>query len=48
MSIPKYVSSFLIGAALGAGVGLMLAPMPGRKMQKKVGDLKVALHRIAS
>lgn len=37
--IPKYVSSFLIGAAFGAGVALLFAPMPGRKIQKKVTNL---------
>ena len=37
--IPKYVSSFLIGAVVGAGLALLFAPMPGRKMQKKVTNL---------
>jgi gas vesicle protein len=55
----KYVSSFLAGFAVGAGVALMFAPMTGRKMQRKVAsitdrvidkvdDLKVALYRVAS
>lgn len=59
MSVPKYVSSFLIGFAVGAGVALMLAPMPGKKMQRKVADitdrvidkvddLKIAARRFAS
>lgn len=59
MSLPKYVSSFLIGAAVGAGLALLLAPMPGKKMQRKVADitdrvidkvddLKVAARRVAS
>ena len=58
MKVSKYVSSFLVGLAVGAGVGLMIAPMPG-KMQRnvaditgrvidKVDDLKVAVHRVAS
>ena len=55
----KYVSSFLAGFAVGAGVALLFAPMPGKKMQRKVAsitdrvidkvdDLKVAVHRVAS
>ena len=59
MSIPKYVSSFLVGFAVGAGVTLIYAPMTGKKMQKKIGrindrvfdkvdDLKAALVRAAS
>ena len=59
MSLPKYVSSFLIGFVTGAGLALMLAPMPGKKMQRKVGDitdkvmdkvddLRVAARRMAS
>ena len=59
MSLPKYVSSFLIGFAVGAGVALMLTPMPGKKMQRKVADIsdriidklddfKVAVQRVAS
>lgn len=59
MSLPKYVSSFLAGFAVGAGVTLLFAPMPGKKMQRKVAhltdrvidkvdDLKVAVQRAAS
>ena len=59
MSLPKYISSFLLGFAVGAGVALMLAPMPGKKMQRtvaditdrvidKVDDLKAAARRAAS
>ena len=52
MSIPKYVSSFAVGFLFGAGLALMIAPMPGKKMQKKVGekvdDLKIAARRMAS
>lgn len=59
MSIPKYVSSFAVGFLFGAGLALMFAPMPGKKMQKKVGhitdqvidkveDLKIAARRMAS
>lgn len=59
MSLPKYVSSFLIGFAVGAGAALLVAPMTGKKMQRKVGnltekvidkvdDLKVAARRMAS
>ena len=59
MSLPKYVSPFLIGFAVGAGVALMIAPMSGKKMQRKVADLtdrvadkvddlKVAARRVAS
>ena len=55
----KYVSSFLAGFTVGAGVALMIAPMSGKKMQRKVADiadrvidkvddLKVAVHRVAS
>lgn len=54
----KYVSSFLAGFTVGAGVALMFAPMPGKKMQRKVAgitdrvidkvdDLKVAVRRVA-
>jgi gas vesicle protein len=57
MSMPKYVSSFLVGAAVGAGITLMFAPMPGKRMQRKVvdiadrvadkvEDLKVAAQRV--
>lgn len=59
MSLPKYLSCFLAGAAVGAGVTLMFAPMPGKRMQRKVADiadrvidkvddLKVAVQRVAS
>ena len=59
MSIPKYVSSFLVGFAVGAGVTLIYAPMTGKKMQKKIArindrvfdkvdDLKAAVVRAAS
>ena len=59
MSIPKYVSSFLIGFAVGAGVALMVTPISGKKMQRKVADIadrvidkvddfKVAVQRVAS
>ena len=59
MSIPKYVSSFAIGFAVGAGLTLIYAPMTGKKMQKKIGrindrvadkvqDLKAAVVRVAS
>jgi gas vesicle protein len=59
MSIPKYVSSFAIGFAVGAGVTLIYAPMTGRKMQRRIGkiservfdkldDVKAAVVRAAS
>jgi len=59
MSLPKYVSSFLIGAGVGAGITLMFAPTSGKRMQRKVADiadrvvdkvddLKVAVRRAAS
>ena len=38
-AVPKYVSSFLVGFTVGAGVALMVAPMTGNKMQRKVGDV---------
>ena len=55
----KYVSSFLAGFTVGAGLALIFAPMPGKKMQKKVAgitnrvidkvdDFKVAVQRVAS
>jgi gas vesicle protein len=48
----RYISSFLVGFAVGAGVALMVAPMTGKKMQRKVidrvDDLKVAARRMAS
>ena len=33
---PSYVSTFIIGVAVGAGTALLLTPFTGRKMQKKV------------
>ena len=59
MSLPKYVSSFLIGFAVGAGFAFMITPMTGKKMQRKVADItdrvidkvddfKVAVQRVAS
>lgn len=55
----KYVSSFLAGFTVGAGIALLFTPMSGKKMQRKVADitdrvidkvddLKVAVHRVAS
>jgi len=54
----RYLSSFLAGVIVGAGVALMLTPM-SEKMQRKVADigervvdkvddLKVAARRMAS
>jgi hypothetical protein len=52
MTIPKYVSSFAVGFLFGAGLALLITPLPGKKMQKKVidkvDDLKVAARRMAS
>lgn len=59
MKTLKYISSFGVGFIVGAGVALMLAPYPGKKMQRKVGnltekvfdkvdDLKIAARRMAS
>lgn len=59
MSIPKYVSSFAVGFAVGAGLTLIYAPMTGKKMQKKIArmneqvfdkveDIKAAVVRAAS
>jgi gas vesicle protein len=59
MKVSKYVSSFLVGLAVGAGLTLMFAPMTGKKMQRKVADItdrvidkvadfKVAVQRVAS
>jgi len=59
MKISKYVSSFAVGFFFGAGLALLLAPMPGKKMQRKVAgvadrvadkveDLRVAAQRLAS
>jgi gas vesicle protein len=55
----RYLSSFLAGLIVGAGIALMVTPMSGRKMQRKVADigervvdkvddLKVAARRMAS
>jgi gas vesicle protein len=35
----RYISTFLVGFAVGAGLALLYAPMPGKKMQKKVTDI---------
>lgn len=59
MSVPKYVSSFAVGFAVGAGLTLIYAPMTGKKMQRrivrigervsdKVEDMKAAIVRVAS
>ncbi len=37
--IGKYLLMFALGAAAGAAVALLYAPMTGKKMQKKVGDV---------
>ena len=55
----RYVSSFLAGLFVGAGVALFVTPMSGKKMQRKVAglgervadkvdDLRVAARRMAS
>ena len=55
----RYISSFLAGMIVGAGVALLITPMSGKKMQRKVvdigervvdkvDDLKVAARRMAS
>ena len=55
----RYLSSFVAGLAVGAGLALLLTPMPGKKMQRKVAnigervidkvdDLKTAVRRMAS
>jgi gas vesicle protein len=55
----RYVSSFLAGMIVGAGIALLVTPMSGKKMQRrvadigervadKVDDLKVAARRMAS
>lgn len=55
----RYVSSFLVGLTVGAGIALLVTPMSGKKMQRKVADigervidkvddLKVAARRMAS
>jgi gas vesicle protein len=59
MSMPKYVSSFAVGFAVGAGLTLIYAPMTGKKMQRKIArisdrvcekveDWKAAAVRVAS
>jgi gas vesicle protein len=59
MKVPKFVSPFALGFFFGAGLALLLAPMTGKKMQRKVGDiadkvadkvedLRIAAQRIAS
>jgi gas vesicle protein len=37
--IGKFMLMFALGAVTGAAVALLYAPMTGRKMQKKVGDV---------
>ena len=37
--IGKYMLMFALGVVTGAAVALLYAPMTGRKMQKKVGDV---------
>ena len=55
----RYVSSFLVGLVVGAGVAILVTPVSGKKMQRKVADLgevvvdkvediKVAARRMAS
>jgi gas vesicle protein len=48
----KYVSTFLVGFVAGAAAALLLTPINGRKMQKKVvdkiDDIKVAAMKMAS
>lgn len=55
----RYISSFLVGLIVGAGVALLVTPMSGKKMQRKVADigervvdkvddLKIAARRMAS
>jgi len=34
----SFAVTFTLGAAFGAGVALLYAPMTGRKMQRKVAD----------
>lgn len=38
-SFGKLFLTFALGAATGAAVALLYAPMTGRKMQKRVGDV---------
>lgn len=55
----RYISSFLAGLIVGAGIALFVTPMSGKKMQRKVADigerfvekvddLKLAARRMAS
>lgn len=37
--VGKYILMFAFGAVTGAAVALLYAPMTGRKMQKRVGDV---------
>ena len=37
--IGKYMLMFILGAVAGAAVALLYAPMTGKKMQKRVGDV---------
>ena len=37
--VGKYLLFFALGAVTGAAVALLYAPMPGKKMQKKVSDV---------
>ena len=37
--IGRYMLMFTLGAVAGAAVALLYAPMTGKKMQKKVGDV---------
>ena len=58
-SFPKFAWVFAVGAVAGAAAALLYAPMTGRKMQKKVGeitdkvidkvdDFKGAVRRVAT
>jgi hypothetical protein len=38
-SFRSYAWTFVLGAFAGAAVSLMLAPMTGKKMQRKVSDV---------
>ena len=59
LSSLRYVSSFAVGLLVGAGVALLVTPVPGKKMQRrvsnfadkvidKVDDLAIAARRMAS
>lgn len=37
-SFKSYALTFVLGAAAGAAVALLYAPMTGKKMQRKVAD----------